>query len=35
MEAVGVALNPAAAFAVRLPLAYGFKQKWLRIELFR
>jgi hypothetical protein len=35
MAAVGVALNPAAAFAVGLPLAYTFKQKWLRIELFR
>jgi hypothetical protein len=23
--------NPAAAFAVGLPLAYAFKQKWLRI----
>jgi SulP family sulfate permease len=35
MAAVGVALNPAAAFAVGLPLAYALKQKWLRIELFR
>jgi hypothetical protein len=31
MAAIGVALNPAAAFAVGLPLAYAFKQKWLRI----
>jgi len=35
MAAVGVALNPAAAFAVGLPLAYASKQKWLRIDLFR
>jgi hypothetical protein len=31
MAAIGIALNPVAAFAVGLPLAYGFKQKWLRI----
>jgi MFS superfamily sulfate permease-like transporter len=31
MAAIGVALNPAAAFAAGLPLAYAFKQKWLRI----
>ena len=31
MAAIGVALNPAAAFADGLPLAYAFKQKWLRI----
>ena len=31
VAAIGVALNPAAAFAVGLPLAYAFKQKWLRI----
>jgi len=31
MAAIGVALNPAAAFAVGLPLAYAFKRKWLRV----
>jgi SulP family sulfate permease len=31
MAAIGVALNPAAAFAAGLPLAFAFKQKWLRI----
>jgi SulP family sulfate permease len=31
MAAIGVALNPVAAFVVGLPLAYAFKQKWLRI----
>ena len=31
MAAIGVALNPAAAFAVRLPIAYGFKRGWLRV----
>jgi predicted benzoate:H+ symporter BenE len=31
MAAIGVALNPAAAFVVGVPLAYAFKQKWLRI----
>jgi hypothetical protein len=35
MAAVGVALNPAGAFAVGLPLACASKQKWLRIDLFR
>jgi hypothetical protein len=32
MAAIGVALNPAAAFAVGLPLAYAFKQKWPEFE---
>lgn len=31
MAAVGVALNPAAAFAVGLPLAYALKRGWVRI----
>jgi hypothetical protein len=31
MAAIGVAVNPAAAFAVGLPLAYAFKHRWLRI----
>ena len=31
MAAIGVTLNPFAAFAAGLPLAYAFKQKWLRI----
>jgi predicted benzoate:H+ symporter BenE len=31
MAAVGVALNPAAAFAAGLPLAYAFKRGWLRV----
>jgi predicted benzoate:H+ symporter BenE len=31
MAAVGVALNPAAAFAVGLPIAYALKRGWLRI----
>ena len=31
MAAIGVALNPAAAFAVGLPIAYAFKREWLRI----
>jgi predicted benzoate:H+ symporter BenE len=31
MAAIGVALNPAAAFAVGLPIAYAFKCGWLRI----
>jgi SulP family sulfate permease len=30
MAAIGVAVNPAAAFAVGLPLAYGIKRGWLR-----
>jgi sulfate permease, SulP family len=29
MAAIGVAVNPAAAFAVGLPLAYCFKRGWL------
>ena len=31
MAAIGVAVNPAAAFAVGLPLAYAFKHRWLKI----
>ncbi len=31
MAAIGVALNPAAAFAVGLPLAYAIKRKWLSV----
>jgi SulP family sulfate permease len=31
MAAIGVALNPAAAFAVGLPIAYGIKQGWVRV----
>ena len=31
MAAIGVALNPAAAFAVGLPIAYAFKRQWLRV----
>jgi MFS superfamily sulfate permease-like transporter len=31
MAAISVALNPAAAFAVGLPLAYAFKRNWLKI----
>jgi hypothetical protein len=31
MAAIGVTLNAAAAFVVGPPLAYAFKQKWLRI----
>jgi len=31
MAAIGVALNPAAAFAVGLPIAYAFKREWLRV----
>jgi predicted benzoate:H+ symporter BenE len=31
MAAIGVALNPAAAFAVGLPLAYAFKREWIRV----
>jgi MFS superfamily sulfate permease-like transporter len=30
MAAVGVALNPAAAFAVGLPIAYALKRGWLK-----
>ena len=31
IAAIGVALNPAAAFAVGLPIAYAFKREWLRV----
>jgi hypothetical protein len=31
MAAIGVALNPAAAFAVGLPMAYAFKHEWIRV----
>lgn len=31
MAAIGVALNPVAAFAVGLPLAYAFKRNWLKV----
>jgi sulfate permease, SulP family len=31
MAAIGVALNPAAAFAVGLPIAYAFRRGWIRI----
>jgi MFS superfamily sulfate permease-like transporter len=31
MAAIGVALNPATAFMVGLPIAYGLKQGWLRV----
>jgi sulfate permease, SulP family len=31
MAAISVALNPVAAFAVGLPLAYAFKREWLRV----
>ncbi len=31
MAAVGVAVNPAAAFAVGLPLAYAVKHRWLNL----
>jgi sulfate permease, SulP family len=31
MAAIGVALNPAAAFAVGLPLAYALKRGWVRM----
>ena len=30
MAAIGVAVNPAVAFAVGLPLAYGVKHGWLK-----
>jgi hypothetical protein len=29
--AIAVALNPAAAFAVGLPIAYAFKRGWMRL----
>jgi SulP family sulfate permease len=31
IAAIGVALNPAAAFAVGLPIAYAFKRGWIRV----
>jgi MFS superfamily sulfate permease-like transporter len=31
MAAIGVALNPAAGFAVGVPIAYGLKRGWVRI----
>jgi len=31
MAAIGVALNPAAAFAVGLPIAYAFEREWIRV----
>ena len=31
MAAIGVAVNPAAAFAVGLPLAYAIKHRWLKV----
>ena len=31
MPAIGVTLNPAAAFAVGLPIAYTLKRGWIRI----
>jgi MFS superfamily sulfate permease-like transporter len=31
MAAIGVAVNPAAAFAVGLPLAYANKHRWLKV----
>jgi sulfate permease, SulP family len=32
MAAIGVAINPAAAFAVGLPTAYAFSQGWLSLH---
>jgi predicted benzoate:H+ symporter BenE len=32
MAAIGVAINPAAAFAVGLPTAYAFKRGWLALR---
>jgi SulP family sulfate permease len=32
MAAIGVALNPAAAFAVGLPTAYAFQRGWLSLH---
>jgi predicted benzoate:H+ symporter BenE len=32
MAAIGVALNPAAAFAVGLPTAYAFKRGWISLH---
>ena len=31
MAAIGVAINPAAAFVVGVPLAYGIKRHWVRV----
>lgn len=31
MAAIGVAVNPAVAFAIGLPLAYGLKYGWIRL----
>ncbi|HEY5409976.1 MAG TPA: hypothetical protein VIJ94_04535, partial [Caulobacteraceae bacterium] len=31
MAAIGVAVNPAAAFAAGLPLAYAIKHRWLKL----
>jgi MFS superfamily sulfate permease-like transporter len=31
MAAIGVAVNPAAAFAVGLPLAFAFRHGWLKV----
>ena len=31
MAAIGVAVNPAAAFAVGVPLAYAVKHRWLKV----
>ena len=31
MAAIGVAVNPAVAFAVGLPLAYGIKHGWVKV----
>jgi len=31
MAAIGVALNPAAAFAVGLPIAYALQHDWIRV----
>ena len=31
MAAIGVALNPAAAFIVGVPLAFAFERQWLKI----
>lgn len=31
MAAIGVAVNPAAAFAVGVPLAFALRRRWLRI----
>jgi hypothetical protein len=32
MAAIGVALNPAAAFAVGFPAAYAFERRWLSLH---